>query len=379
MPLFRGAIANVLLVAACAIAAMSAFGTTACKGKQDIHDSDEVKGRDCIGCHRAAFMAASNPRHVGSMPETCNTCHTTKAWSPATGATHDWFPLRNKHAQQACATCHTNGYQPGATSKDCASCHQKDYDAAKNPPHAGYSKDCTTCHNDAGWKPSIFEHAWPLVGKHASAACASCHVGNPAVYQGTPRECVGCHKKDYDGAVNPSHAGFSTACQTCHQETAWKPSVFNHPWPLDGAHATAPCAGCHTGSPPKYAGTSKNCVSCHLADYNASPYPGHNAFPQTCQDCHSKTAWKPAISGAHPEALFPLTTGKHANPGISCTDCHDPNLGSSAQGQNTNCINCHLGAHRRPSIDSAHNGVANYPAGAAPVNFCRTCHPAGRK
>jgi hypothetical protein len=243
------------------------------------------------------------------MPETCNTCHSQKAWTPATVTDHKWFPLANKHATLVCASCHKAGYAAGDTPKDCVGCHQADFDNTSNPPHTGYSTNCTTCHTDAGWIPS----------------------------------------------------------------------QFNHPWPLTGAHASASCAGCHTGSPPRYAGTPKDCASCHQADFQSSTYPGHSSFGTNCVNCHSTTAWSPALSGAHPEAKFPLTTGAHANPGIQCTDCHDPTRGPSAGGQNTDCIHCHLGAHNRPSIDGEHTGVPNYPSASTSVNFCRDCHPAGRK
>ena len=43
---------------------------------------------------------------------------------------------------------------------------------------------------------------YPLLGRHMSAACASCHINN--VYQGTPRDCYSCHKKDERAA--PSRA-----------------------------------------------------------------------------------------------------------------------------------------------------------------------------
>ena len=70
-----------------------------------------------------------------------------------------------------------------------------------------------------------FNHAtvFPLVGVHATQACASCHMNG--VYAGTPRTCVGCHLAKYQATTNPNHAaaGFPTTCETCHKatDTTW--------------------------------------------------------------------------------------------------------------------------------------------------------------
>ena len=381
---------NWLLGAICAMAALAALSGTACTKPLDIHDTPEAKGQPCIGCHRAAFGSAVNPKHVGVMPETCNTCHTTKGWAPATVSAkdHPWFSLANKHAPPtACAACHTKGYQQGDTPKACVGCHQKDYDGTQNPAHkgAGFSTDCAGCHSDAGWRPavstSVTNHSWwPLNGKHGSAQCLGCHVGNPAVYKGTPRDCASCHKKDYDGATTPVHAALPTTCNTCHTEAGWQPSTFSHPWKLDGKHTSTPCASCHTGSPPRWAGTPTTCGNCHQTDFQtaAAKVPGHNTYPQTCENCHTTSGWTGASGGTHPEASFPLTNTIHGA-GIVCTDCHIASLGSPVKGANTDCIHCHLGAHGRAAMDSnPKHAIAGYPGASAPPNFCLSCHATGK-
>lgn len=282
---------------------------TSCGGRAtNIHESDAVAGKPCVTCHSAAYQAALSPKHLGVMPETCETCHSTRAWSPASGVDHAFWPLRNKHAAIGCTTCHTSGFEKGKTPTDCQSCHRKDYDAAK-PGHVGFPLDCALCHSDA----------------------------------------------------------------------AFRPSTFNHPWPLAGAHAIAPCAGCHAGEPPRYKGTPTLCTDCHQEDADRSTFPGHAGFPRTCNDCHLRSGWKPAVTGLHPEPKFPLKTGKHADARIGCQDCHVLVKGTSAGGQNTDCVNCHLGSHVRPAIDARHTqlGVPNYPAAPGTTNFCLQCHPTG--
>ena len=107
------------------------------------------------------------------------------------------------------------------------------------------------------------------------------------------------------------------------------------------------------------------CINCHSAAYNQVQTPKHvGVYPQTCDTCHNTSAWSPA-TGGHPEAKFPITTGRHANKAIGCTDCHLPSLGSDLGGQNTDCIHCHIGAHTTPSIDGAHTAVAGYQPSSA--------------
>lgn len=262
--------------------------------------------------------------------------------------------------------------------QDCVTCHLPDYQATTNPPHVDrFPTACAQCHTTDAWVPASFEHPWPLDGAHATALCLACHTGDPPRFAGTPTACVGCHRADYDASPYPGHTSFPTTCQDCHSTSAWRPAVaLDHPWPLDGAHATAPCASCHTGDPPRYAGTPTQCVGCHRADYDRSPYPGHATFPTTCADCHTTSAWRPAMGGAHPEGAFPIANGAHA--GIACLDCHDPSLGAPQRGMNTDCVGCHTGQHARSLLDSKHVEVPGYPAGAAAPNFCLECHPNGR-
>jgi hypothetical protein len=309
------------IAVACAGALGAAF---ACSGRvADVHESAEAKGKECFSCHFSAFNAATNPVHVNQMPTTCKDCHDTKAWVPSAAKDHPWWPIQNKHVGVSCVACHGKGFRQGDTSKDCASCHQKDYDGAHDPRHKDFFPlDCAMCHTDMGFKPSTFKHEWPLEGRHniRVTPCAGCHPGNPPAYKGTPKDCYTCHKDDADVRA-----------------------------------------------------VAKN--------------PNHSTFPHTCLNCHLMSGWTqgPPLSGLHPEANFPITTGKHSDPGIVCLDCHKLEKGLAAGGANTDCINCHLGAHVSPAIDAYHlrtpdgGTVAGYPQGASTTNFCLTCHQRGQR
>ncbi len=263
------------------------------------------------------------------------------------------------------------------SSQDCVTCHRSEYEATTKPPHVGTMPEtCGVCHTQTEWVPAKFQHPWPLVGAHLAAGCPSCHVGSPPVYKGTPKECVACHKADYDSSPYPGHQAFPVTCSDCHSTLAWKPaSPVAHPFPLDGAHASIPCESCHVGNPQVFQGTPNTCVGCHKADYDASPYPNHQTFSTSCTDCHNTTAWKPATGGGHPENKFSIT-GKHNMP---CNDCHNPALGTQNSKDNTDCVGCHTGEHSRSKVDGQHKDVGKYPTGTAPANFCLDCHPSGKK
>lgn len=398
--------AHAALVAAVGIAVLAA--AFACSRQPNVHDTDEAKQSPCITCHLAGYNTAANPVHVNSMPDTCQDCHDTQAWSPAQVQNHFWWALQNKHVGPACTDCHTKGFKKGDTATDCQGCHQKDYDGATNPKHTGFPTDCTLCHADTGFQPSTFKHPWPLDGAHGTTPCASCHTGNPPRYKGTPTGCSDCHQKDADGAASPIHKGLSTTCTDCHTPAAWKPSSYVHTWPLQGKHVLVACVGCHAGPTPVYKGTTTDCYTCHKNDFDVVAPPkksNHPTFPHTCQDCHQMSGWAPAIDGPHPDSVCPdhqgrpcfkISTGAHATIGIACQDCHILAKGVSQAGSNTDCIHCHLGdpnnagslhGHVSPVIDSWHLA----PDGGAPVpnyttfssqgstNFCLSCHEDGTR
>jgi hypothetical protein len=193
----------------------------------------------------------------------------------------------------------------------------------------------------------------------------------------TGDDCVSCHRPDYEIANKPLHKGlYPENCWACHDNQRWTPANCLHPFPLDGRHALTACWQCHVGTPPVFSGTPKECLGCHLNDYQSSPFPGHAAFQETCRDCHTTGAWEPA-TGPHPEAAFPTATGVHQYP---CLDCHNPTLGLNSA-LNTARVGCHDGVHERALLDPIHVelGLSDYPTGDAAPNFCLDCHPKGER
>jgi hypothetical protein len=331
---------------------------------------------DCVSCHLADYQKTANPNHAAAgFPTACETCHKVAdpSWSGGKFDHAAAFALVGRHATTACASCHVNGVYKG-TRRDCAGCHLAKYQGTRDPNHAaaGFPTTCETCHRatDTSWGQGTFNHAaaFALQGRHATAACASCHVNG--VYKGTPRTCVGCHLAKYQGTRDPNHAaaGFPTTCETCHRatDTSWGQGTFNHAavFPLQGRHATAACASCHVNG--VYKGTPRTCVGCHLAKYQGTRDPNHAAagFPTTCETCHraTDTSWG---QGRFDHTWFPITTGKHA--GNPCSACHTapPNYAVFT------CLTC----HGRTETDREHRGRAGYRYESA---ACYSCHPQGR-
>jgi len=258
----------------------------------------------CSECHSAQYNQTTNPNHQTlGITQTCETCHTTQPdWKPAAFPIHnDFYALTGAHQTIAgnCFECHEGNYTN--TPSDCFTCHTSDFNQTANPNHVslGIPTSCETCHTTIpDWKPATFpihNNYYVLLGAHQQIAnnCADCHEGN---YNTTANTCFGCHETDYNQATNPPHASaqFPIECESCHTETAWDPSTFNHDaqyFPIySGEHDGEwnQCADCHT-NPSNYAVFS--CIDCHehnqadMADEH-DDVSGYTWNSNACLDCH---------------------------------------------------------------------------------------------
>src|SRR4029077_3881740 len=121
------------------------------------------------------------PNHVAmNFAHTCQDCHTTTTFNDAL---FDHSKL---------------GANP-----NCYSCHQADYPAANNPPHAGVlPTTCQQCHVTTTWLMgsggATFDHSstgFPLTSAHAAATCVECHANNN--YALPNANCLPCHNTDF--------------------------------------------------------------------------------------------------------------------------------------------------------------------------------------
>ena len=315
-------------------------------------------------CHP---QSSTNSQHSGVqgysyVASQCLACHprgTSGGFNHATSI----FPLTGAHITVSCIQCHQNGYPNTPTA--CVSCHQTDFNNTNNPNHISIaiSTDCQTCHTTtAGWGNALFPNHitfFQLTGAHLTiATCATCHNGN--FTNTTPTLCVGCHQSSFNNSVNPNHkaAGIPTACETCHNSTAWIPSTFVHAntgFALTGLHATIQCSSCHVG---KVTGLSTLCLPCHQSVFNTAPNHVSQSYPTTCELCHNTTDWTQSTFN-HQTTTFPLT-GAHTT--LTCNSCHTNGFGTIP----ITCVSCHQ-ANYNSTNNPSHTALSL-------ATTCETCH-----
>ena len=324
----------------------------------------------CITCH---MNPETDDDHTGVTGYTysstaCLACHPTGDADDVFDHSMTAFPLTGSHLMVDCASCHTAGYT--GTPTECSACHTQDFNQTVNPNHIdlGFSMDCAACHTtDPDWNPALFPNHndfYPLNGAHALIAndCAACHNGD---YLNTPSTCAGCHQTDYDQTTDPDHGAlmFSQDCASCHSESSWVPSTFDHDgqyFPIfSGKHNGEwnACVDCHT-NPANYA--EFTCTTCHTnpeTDNEHNGVPGYTYNSTSCLACHPTGSADDVFD--HSMTAFPLT-GAHAS--TDCLQCH----ASGYAGTPTECSSCHM-------MDFEQSANPNHPVLGFPVD-CAGCH-----
>jgi hypothetical protein len=292
----------------------------------------------CLSCHR------KDDKHKGQLGPACGDCHSEQGWKD-TRFDHDRtrFPLTGKHASVRCAACH--GTRPAAQAPSaCNACH------AKDDKHKGvFADQCQTCHGTDTWKTSRFDHArdtrYPLRGRHAEAACETCHV-QPVKRVKLGQACPDCHARDdvHQGQQGPR-------CEQCHQESSWRKVAFDHArarFPLVGAHLKVACNQCHASA--RYKDAKSECAACH-----ARKDVHEGRFGKRCDACHSARAWQAWDFDHDRNTRFALDGGHR---GVRCAACHaQPITGTDKQPRP--CAACH-------AADDVHDGAFS--------SQCARCH-----
>ena len=183
---------------------------------------------DCFSCHQRDYENTQNPNHVlAQFSAQCLDCHTQNAWSPAL-FDHNLtrFSLTGAHSNVDCASCHANGVFANIPM-DCFSCHQTDYNRARDPNHASarFPQECEQCHNTNRWEPANFNHRqyFPIYsGEHRGEwdTCADCHT-QPSDFK--VFSCLNCHehrksKMDSEHRGRRNYVYESQACYNCHPD-----------------------------------------------------------------------------------------------------------------------------------------------------------------
>jgi hypothetical protein len=343
------------------------------------------------------LMAQDSPHGALRIP--CASCHVTDSWNVNAGKNFNHastgFALTGQHSAIACVSCHQD-LKFAKQDHNCRSCHADIHRGDLGP-------DCQRCHSTESWKVKDMRQRhqltrFPLLGRHATVDCASCHVSTSAYeYTGVSTDCIGCHRTEYQNARNPNHisAGFSAACEKCHKVNAFAwPSGFDHAttaFPLTGAHRAMACNSCHQNG--VYTGLPTDCYSCHTSDFAGTVNPGHTAgnFSHDCQQCHTTTVWTPAsfnhsltrfpLTGAHKAALCNSCHQNGVYTGLSadCYGCHTSDFAATTNPNHMtgnfshNCTPCHTTAAWTPA--SFDHATTAFPlTGAHQTVACNTCH-----
>lgn len=335
----------------------------------------------CIACHR------KDDRHKAQYGEKCESCHTEQRWRDITfrHEVDTRYPLREKHRELRCTSCHAGPLYKDRLSTACVDCHRKD-----DKHMASLGADCAQCHTEKGWRSvQRFDHdrtAFPLLGKHVQAGCKDCHQS--LVYREVSSTCFGCHRKD-----DRHEATLGERCADCHTESNWQAPRFDHGkarFALRGAHAAPAleCKSCHTDV-RSYRRTPSECVACHRKDDKHEAQLG-----ERCDSCHDEVRWKQSRFD-HNKARFSLA-GAHGS--VGCRDCHQSLRFRDAP---RDCLACHRKDDRHKAslgaaCESCHNVRAwrlwrfdhdrqtDYLLGTAHAKLpCASCHrepaPPGRK
>lgn len=304
------------------------------------HIDDKYKDTPklCNSCHK------NDDKHKGNFGAKCETCHVEKSWKEIIfdHTKQTKYPLRWKHNEVKCTSCHKGDVHKEKLQSDCLSCHKKD------DKHKGnFGAKCESCHVEKGWKEILFDHAkktkYPLIGKHLTAKCSSCHKGD--LKEKLPMDCYSCHKKD-----DKHKANFGTKCESCHVERDWKEILFDHTkstkYPLLFKHKEVKCSSCHKGDIYKDKLQTK-CIACHEKDDKHKGQEG-----KKCESCHNEQSWTNAKFD-HSLASFPLL-GKHFL--VECKKCHATPAFKDAK---SDCWSC----HEKDDVHKRRLGTA-----------CETCH-----
>lgn len=339
----------------------------------------------CEACHADPHQGQFN---TGPSRGRCLACHVPTFFKPSAFGVEEHrrarFPLTGSHEAVSCDRCHAKAsdgprrFVPTATA--CADCH-KDvhagaFDGPGKPALVRGLAGCARCHDTVSFAPVKWtgeEHrlwtGYRLEGRHAQAPCASCHKPAPkasprpapagvqgrsdaaaparsrAGFEPAPTRCDACHADVHAGRFDqpgrPRVVRGQEGCARCHDTQAFKPVKWapeDHAtwtgYALQGLHASATCAACHTpGASPKvrlplppsplkgpaapFALASSRCDACH-PDVHEGQFARLGV--NDCSRCHQPAAPFRETSFNHArDSAFKLDKTHEA---VACNACH---------------------------------------------------------
>ncbi|HLP03983.1 MAG TPA: cytochrome c3 family protein [Paludibacter sp.] len=329
---------------------------------------------DCLKCHKTEIIngkvvqrfkglafsnctACHQDVHKNKFGQDCKKCHTELSFhfnKSMKAFNHDKtaFKLIGQHKFVDCKECHKTSMTAPIKHDRCIDCH-KDFHKGEFVRN-GMNQDCSQCHTNQGFSPSTFtierhnQTRFKLEGAHMATQCSSCHKKqNGWTFRKMGNNCVDCHKNIHEGRMADKFMQ-GGKCTNCHNVSSWKSVTFDHNqtrFKLDGGHQKAACSACHFRRNEMgrrvqlFAGTAKDCISCHN-----EPHRGQFAVngKTDCQKCHTTSDWHKTTFD-HNTSRFKLDGG---HKGLKCGECHKP--ATDAKGkyiqykfEDISCSKCH--------------------------------------
>lgn len=260
-----------------------------------------------------------------------------------------------------------------------------------------------------------------------SADCLLCHQPRKGVDRDLCLECHAVLGQRIASGLGLHSGDDYQRCESCHIEHSGREfdliwwgeagrDAFDHReagYTLEGAHSRLECGKCHNAqliADPElliaqdkdlertFLGLETSCLSCHQDHHRGQ------VAADSCSNCHSLEAWKPATLFDHERTAFPLSN-RHRE--VECTKCHrtvdassDPQAGAGLEFRVvafSRCTDCHRDPHDGrlgASCTECHstNGWravdesrfsherTRYPLRGKHVSLeCVSCHPSGRR
>jgi len=380
------------------------------------HNSGSMLTGDCSGCHTTANWN-STALPAGHMPnpgnQGCTTCHTA---APSNYATLAANAVLHTGIASGCITCHG---APNATAPVFYLNYTPKAAAGFSPPHIPTSTtSCESCHSATTF--TAFSGTTMTSAKHTSmfavigGTCDACHETGSAFYGVTNlttrpnnhhvgQDCHGCHSPNNWGG-NAATKKTTTAPVTTKTTVGLvvagsRPLNGRLTEPQDGLRGgvanslltatgapTAAAAVTIGGQPSasagitamSHAGVTHNCANCHNGILAQGKGAAHIASNNTCENCHTTSAWLPArfdhqgvaaaCTTCHNGVVAPGKPTRHMQTMQDCGACHGTIAWSAVTfnhaGITTTCQSCH-------------NGVTATAKQLGHVNTtldCSTCH-----
>jgi hypothetical protein len=288
------------------------------------------------GCHKTydavhPALEATVSAHVTT--NTCGSGDNASTCHPANvAAIHTTRPAGSNVAIPGCVACHATGKTP-STNCQATGCHVTSPHATVAAHASTENVACfgSTCHQTSD--VSVIHANWIN-----PPGCAACHAAGK-----TPSAlCSPCHdnlKQNHDYQKTAHTSAMDPGCLStgCHAAYSQAAGSVN----LELQHANVPCVGCHASTDARVvaaiAGGHNECTACHDAPVHPTAHATleaniSGAKSSACTACH----------GTNILAVLPAgnsVTGVLEHKGCLCHKYGE------ATPANTECVDCHAGAH----------------------------------